>query len=193
MRSYIALPIVALASLLLIAHSAPSQDTKEFTPKNEMYTLTFPADGKVSQVTKVFTMDAGGSKPGGSTKTKNKKTAAGPYKLPVEGMQSIIGETSFVGASIGIPAVLVRDIPAEKRFEVFQRVIVKTLNGKVTKDKDINQGAIPGKEYEIELPKGAARMQLYTVAGWVIYALAVSPDAAAVNGQQADQFFGRSN
>ena len=30
-------------------------------------------------------------------------------------------------------------------------------------------------------------MQLYTVAGWVIYVLVVSPDQATVNGQQADR------
>jgi len=64
-----------------------------------------------------------------------------------------VSETSFVGASIGIPAVLVRDIPADQRFDVFQGVIVKTLKGKVTKEKEIKQGAIPGKEYEMSCPR----------------------------------------
>ncbi len=143
---------------------------KLFAPKNEMFTIVLPASGKTSERKQVLTI--------------------GQNRVAVEGSQSTVADgTSFLGASIGIPAVVMRELPAEKRFDVLRDALMKSLNGKVTAEKDIKQDPVVGKEYQIELPKGAARMQLYTIAGWVVYAIVQGPSKEQVNGKQADAFY----
>src|SRR5438046_1695158 len=125
--------LLVLAAAALHSERAASQDGKEFTPKNGMYTVTVPEGEKSSQRTQVFT--------------------SGKHKVPLEGWQSLMKDgTTFLGASLGIPAVAMREIPADKRFDVIRDAVVKQLSGKVKDEKDIKQDPVPGKEYLVELP-----------------------------------------
>jgi hypothetical protein len=162
------LPLV-LGSVLLPAERALSQDEKEFAPKNGMFTIMLPAGEKAGDRTRVLTI--------------------GKHKVPIEASQSVKDGTTFTGASIGIPAVVMRDIPADKRFEVLRDALAKALNGKVTDEKDIKQDTVPGKEYQFELPKGVARLQLYTIAGFVVYGV-VEGSKEQVRSKEADAFLG---
>jgi hypothetical protein len=162
--------ITLLPPVLLLAGKARGDDGKEFTPKNGIYTITLPDGDTSADKTKVLTI--------------------GKHKVPIEASKSALKDgTTFAGASVGIPAVVMRDIPADKRFDTLRDAIVKTLNGKVKEEKDIKQDPIPGKEYQVELPKGTARVQLYTVAGWVVFAVVEGKNKDAVNSKQADAFF----
>ena len=67
--------------------------------------------------------------------------------------------------------------------------LAKGLKGKVTEEKDIQQDTVPGKEYQLDLPKGAARLQIYTVAGWVMYGV-VEGSKEEMRSKEADAFFG---
>jgi hypothetical protein len=161
---------LVLGSVLLWVGRARAEDPTEFAPKNGMYTITIPAGEKSTERTRVLTIRG--------------------RRIPVEAAQTTAKDgTSFLGASIGIPAVVMRDIPADKRFDILRDAIAQVLKGKVTDEKDITQDPVPGKEYQIELPKGVARMQVYTIAGWVIYAVVEGKGKEQVNSKEADDFY----
>lgn len=147
----------------------PPGSGKEFTPKNGIYTAIMPAGERTSQRTQVL--------------------AIRKHKVPVEQSLSISGSTTFLAASIGIPATVMRDIPAEERFDIFRDAIAKHVKGKVTEEKDIMQDPVVGKEYQIEMPNGAARMQIFTIAGWVVYGIVEGKAKEDVTSKQSDEFF----
>jgi hypothetical protein len=155
---------LALAAISLAARA----DDKVFAPKNGMFTITLPAGEKTEGKTRILTI---------------KKR-----KVPIESSTTSKGGTVFSGGSIGIPAVVMRQIPAESRFDVLRDSFAQALNGKAIETKDIKQGDVPGKEYLFELPKGQARLQVYTVAGWVIVA-SVEGNKEQVRSKDADAFF----
>src|SRR5262249_20723125 len=78
----------------------------------------------------------------------------------------------------------------DHRFDILRDAIVKQINGKVIEEKDIQQDPIPGKEYLIELPGGAGRLQIYTIAGWVVFATVEGKTKEQVTSQLADAFYG---
>lgn len=174
---------------------------KEFTPANGMFAVTMPAGAKTTEVKRVFTLDLDNRKPTRPTRPvrpgrpvrpigPNRGNASGKFKLPVERNETVMKDgTVFVAASIGIPAILMRNIPADQRFDIFHEVVVENLQGRVTREADIKQDPVPGMEYQIQLPRGAARMQLYTIAGFVVYVIVAGPDEATVNGPLAQQYF----
>ncbi len=167
---WVVLAALLLASVVLSSERASSQEGNEFAPKNGMFTIIMPRGEKSGQHKQVLTI-------------KNRR-------IPVEGFHSELKDgTGFTGASIGIPAVVMRELPADQRFDVLRDGLVKSMKGKVAEEKDIKQDPVTGKEYQIELPKGAARMQLYTVAGWVVFAIVEGKSKEAVTNKQADDFF----
>jgi hypothetical protein len=171
MRVHWAITTLVLGPVFLPSGRAPGEEGKEFAPKNGMFTITLPEGEKSGERTRVLTI--------------------GRHRVPVEASQSGLKDgTSFLGASVGIPAVVMREIPADKRFDILRDALVKPLNGKVTEEKDIKQEPVPGKEYQIELPKGAARMQVYTIAGFVVFAVVEGKTREQVNSEQADAFYG---
>ena len=52
----------------------------------------------------------------------------------------------------------------------------------------IKQDKVPGKEYLFEMTDGAARVQVFTIAGWVVVALVEGKDLDAVRSKDADTF-----
>ena len=96
---------------------------------------------------------------------------------------------TYHGASVGIPAVVMRELPAEQRFDVLRDAIGRQAGDKITEEKDIKQDFVPGKEYLFQRRNGAARMQLFTVAGWVIFAIVEGKTQEQVTSKKADEFF----
>jgi len=159
-----------LLAILLTGEQVVAEGGKEFAPKNMMFTITIPTGPKSGQRTRVINI--------------------GRNRVPLESSYSTLKDgTSFVGGSIGIPAVAMRDLPAEKRFDVLRDALLKPMNGKAVEEKEIKQDPVPGKEYQIDLPKGKARLQLYTVAGFVVYGLVEGKTKEQVNSKEADEFF----
>jgi hypothetical protein len=159
-----------LLAIVITSTQLLADDGKEFAPKNMMFTITIPSGPKSGSRTQVLTI---------------KK-----HKVPIESSYSTAKDgTTYIGASIGIPAVVMRDLPADKRFDVLKDALVKPMNGKVTDEKDITQDTVPGKEYQIETSKGNARLQLYTIAGFVVYAVVEGKTKEQVNSKDADAFY----
>ncbi len=146
-----------------------SQEAKEFAPKNEMFTIKIPAGEKSAEKTKVL--------------------AIKKHKVPIESSASVKDGVTFTGGSIGIPAVVMRDIPADSRFDIFRDAFAKGLKGKVVETKDVTRDGVPGKEFHFEVSKGVVRMQLYTVTGFVIFST-VEGSKDQVASKDADAFFG---
>ena len=156
--------------LFLNAERSQGEEGKEFAPKNKMYTIMMPAGKNQSKLTRVIRI--------------------GRHKVPVEASGIVVeGGTRYLGASIGIPAVVMRDIPADGRFDTLRDAIVKGMNGKVVKESNIKKDEVPGKEYQVQQPNGVARVHLYTVAGFVLYATIEGKTNEEVNSKQADAFF----
>jgi hypothetical protein len=163
--------LVMLASVAGLAATGSAQEAKKFAPRNQMFTLLIPAGESERQQTKVLVINR--------------------HKVPVEASTSILKDgTSFQGASVGIPAVVMRELPADRRFDILRDSIVKHMDGKVLEEKDIKKDPVPGKEYHIQTAKGLARLQIYTIAGWVIYAVVEGKTKDDVATKQAEAFYG---
>ncbi len=176
------------------ADESDKKGGQEFAPKNGMYTIVMP-DGKYyKEITRVLTFDLNPkTRPGNSRiKSKLKKTPAPrPLKLAVEGSETTLADktTSYTAASVGVPAIVMRDIPKNRRFEVFRNVIVDEMKGTIANEKDVTQNTIPGKEYEIDKPNGFARMRVHIIAGLVIYVVAEAKDKDELASTATDAFF----
>ncbi|HEX3313910.1 MAG TPA: hypothetical protein VHR72_03410, partial [Gemmataceae bacterium] len=97
--------------------------------------------------------------------------------------------TVFMAASIGIPGQLVREMPQEKRMELFRDLFVTTKKGKVAGEKEIKQGGWTGKEYAIEFSDVRMRMQLYVEDGFGLYAMVEAATEERLKGKDVDSFF----
>jgi hypothetical protein len=160
---------LGLGVLLLLCHPLWAADANEFAPKNGMFTIVIPAGEHAARRT-VLTI--------------------GAHKVPVEAEESKADDGStFRGASIGIPATVMRDVPAEERFAILGDAIAKAMAGKMGDQKDIAQNTVPGKEFQVQTKDGMARVQLYTVAGFVIYAVVEGKKQEDIAGKDADTFF----
>jgi hypothetical protein len=143
---------------------------KEFTPKNGQYTVMMPAGPRSRQRTQILTIRG--------------------HRVPIETAEVATNDgTIYTAASVGIPAVVIRQIPEGERFDTLRDVIVKQLKGKVGEEKDLKQGNVAGKEYDIEGGQGAVRMQLFLKGGWVMYAIVDGKNKESVMGKEADAFF----
>jgi hypothetical protein len=157
--------LLAVATVVLAAEEA-----KEFTPKNQMYTAMMPGSDRSRSATEIVTI--------------------GKTRIPIESANSEIKNgATFTAASLGIPAVVIRDIPEAKRYETIRDAIVKQIKGKVVEEKEIKQAHVPGKEYLIEGEKSVARMQLFIIRGWVMYAIVEDSSKDKVNSKEADAFY----
>jgi len=164
------LALVLVPAVLEAADETSPKKGKEFTPVNKRFTVTMPDGEKTTKRTRIFTIRR--------------------YKLPMEMAQTTRKDgTIFTAASFGVPALIMRQIPADERQGFFRDALVKQLRGKVVKDKDIKLGKWSGKEYSIERPGGVARMQLYIVYGFVLHAIVEGKTKEQVNSKEANAFF----
>jgi hypothetical protein len=163
------LPLI-LGSLLLCSDRGLSGDDKEkeIAPKNGMYTIKLPAGDQSEDRPKYFMI--------------------GKHLAPIETARSVKDKTTYAGSSIGIPAVAMREIQADKRFDIIRDAFAEGIKGKVTEEKDVEKDGIPGREFMLTLPKSTARCQIFTIAGWVV-AVVVEGRKENVNSKDADAFF----
>jgi S1-C subfamily serine protease len=153
-----------------LAQAPPVEGSKEYTPKNKRFTIMMPPGPKSGQRTQVFTM--------------------GKYKVPSESAYSEAKDGQvFVAASLGIPAVVMKEIPADKRFDTFRDMITNNAKGKVISETDIQQGSFKGKEYVIERSTSSARLQMYMQGGFVFWAVMDSKNSDDLSSKTAAGFF----
>lgn len=143
---------------------------RDYTPKNNMWSAHMPAGEKSRDLQKLFRV--------------------GVHTMPLEGAEVESGTTTYSAASLGIPAVLMRDIPAEDRCDMIWEALYKSKGGKLIGKKQIKQDPCVGKEFLVQLDDSAARVQVYTIAGWVVMGIVEGKDMDAVRVKDADTFLG---
>lgn len=144
------------------------EKARDFTPRNEMYTAHMPAGEKSRDIQKLFRI--------------------GQFTVPYEGAEVESGGTTYAAASLGIPAVIMRDIPAGDRYEMIWEGLYKSKGGKLAGKKAIQQANVDGKEFLVEFDNGAARVQVFTIAGWVIMGVVEGKDMDTVRSAASDDF-----
>ncbi|HWY88468.1 MAG TPA: serine protease, partial [Gemmataceae bacterium] len=143
---------------------------KEYSPKNNRFTILLPA----------------GDKGGESTRVIN----SGKFRIPVEvGYSSLKNGTTYTAASVGTPAQLLKGVSPNKRMDFFRDLIIQSMNGRVKSDRDLEQAGLRGKEYRIETPTSTCRMQIYLLGGFGFYALLEAREGDDVTSPSADAFF----
>ena len=141
---------------------------REYTPKNAMFTMSLPPSNKNSNRTRILTL--------------------GKHRVPVEESYSFKDGVAYSAGSIGIPALVMRDIPADRRFDVLRDMFARNIKGTVTEENDIMLDSVPGKDYLYNTPQGEVRIQIVTVAGWVVCPI-VEGNLQQVRSAEADAFF----
>lgn len=164
------LSIAVFASLFLaLAHHAESQEGKEYIPQNKRFKIMMPPGNKSGQRTQIITI--------------------GKSKVPIESTYSLVNNgPTFSAASIGIPAKVIVGIPPDQRFDTLRDAIVKGMGGKVVDERELKQGMISGRDYQIE-GKNMARMQMYMQGGFVFLAVVEAKNKDDVKSKKADDFF----
>jgi hypothetical protein len=184
----VAMAVVLAAALFGAAFY--SDEAKEFKPKNGRFTVMFPAAKKSGDRQQVVDLTGGGAPAPTTGRRTMRRPGQRGTKMPIEMHYAIrTDDTKFTAGSAGVPAALIRDIPLDKRFEMFSDAFTKALDGKITDETQIKQGEIPGKRYEIEKKDGAARMDLYLYVGWVLYATVEGKSKDDLKTKEATAFF----
>src|SRR5579859_3554221 len=99
---------LVLALTVLTAGTARCQSGKEYTPQNKRFTIMMPPGNRTGQRTQILTISG--------------------RKVPIEQAYSMTnGGNTYIAASIGIPAVVMKEIPAEQRFDTIRDVLIKPL------------------------------------------------------------------
>ncbi len=179
----------AILSVGLLGAGFYSDEAKEFKPKNGRFTIMFPAAKKSGDRQQV--VDLGVTVPPAGRRTTRRSTIQRPARMPIEAHYGTTKEDiKYSAGSAGIPAALIKEIPLDKRFDLFSEAFVKALEGKITDETQINQGSIPGKRYMIDKTDGGvARMDLYLQAGWIMYASVEGKNKDALTAKEATDFF----
>jgi hypothetical protein len=160
----------AIGTLMLAWPTGASRADKDFVPRSGIFTISMPDGQRMTE--------------------RRTTVPSGKEKMPAEVSQSTQSDgTFFLSASIGIPGDLMREVPVDKRFSVMRDALLTWYKGKVTGEKNIAIGSIPGKEYQLDTPKGPARMQIFIVGGFVIYAYAQGPSRDQIYSFAANAFF----
>jgi len=148
---------------------SPPDGWKEFTPGDKSFTVWLP--------------DRGGRK---SERTRDLTVKGTRVRTNVVQLKTKDGVT-YSASTILLPLALTKKIPMAERLEIMRDAFVDEVKGKITKETDIKQGRVPGKEYTIETGQGLARLQVYALGGR-IYRVAVLGSKEQVDSKDAKTF-----
>jgi hypothetical protein len=141
---------------------------KVFEPKNECFTILLPAGEKV--------------------RTSHKLLDIGRHGAPVESGSSTTGNNIKSAGSIihgGTPLMKLSDTELS---DLIAEALYKTKEGKLKGKKDIKQDDIGGREYLMEFPDGAIRLQIYVIGGITVMATVEDSSLDNVRSDDADKF-----
>lgn len=103
--------------------------------------------------------------PGNKSGQRTQILTINKNKIPVETTYSAVTNgPTYEAGSIGIPAKVMATIPPDQRFNTIRDAFLKALQGRVVDEKDLMQGQLAGKDYQIEGTR-IARMQVYMQGG----------------------------
>ncbi len=177
--------------------SAASQAATEYSPRNGRFTVMMPAGNKKAELTKVLHFGGAKKPSAGASVASRPRPHPGPHggthdggvNVPVEGMSVQDGNVTYTAASVGIPAVVMREVPPDQRFTIVRDAIAAQVHGEVVEERDIKQASVAGKEYYLEGSSQVTRMRIYLIGGWVLYALVEGKTKEEVKSKEADKFY----
>lgn len=169
MRLLLGTAALLVAPLLLAADDpAPPEGWKAFSPKDKSFTVWMPDNGNRTE------------------REQTLRWLQNRVKRDLVQVEADGGPT-YTASVLIIPASLLRKIPMQQRTEIVLDTLLKEFKGKVADEKDIKQGRVPGKEYDITLPKGAARLRVFAVGGRV-YQASIIGSKEQVGSKDAETF-----
>ncbi len=139
-----------------------------FKPKNECFTMLLPAGEKV--------------------RTSFKLIDVGNHRTPVESGSSETGTNTKSAASIIHGGTVLMRLSELELSDLIAEEMYKNREGKLKGKKEIKQDTVGGREYLIEIPEGALRLQVYVIAGITIMAAVEDVDMDKVRSEDADKF-----
>ena len=169
MRLLLGAAALLIVPLLLAADDpAPPEGWKQFGPKDKSFSVWMPDSGNRTEREQTLTW------------LKNR------VKRDLVQVEADGGPT-YAASVLIIPSTALRKIPMQQRTQIVLDTFLKEVKGKVADEKDIKQGRVPGKEYQIALPKGAARLRVFAVGGRV-YRASVIGSKEQVESKDAETF-----
>jgi len=170
MRLLLGAAALLVVPLLLAADApAPPEGWREFSPTDKSFSVWMPDNGNRTVRERTLTV------------LKQR------IKLDLVQVEADGGPT-YAASVLIIPASLLRKLPVQQRTEILLDSFLKEVKGKVADERDIKQGRVPGKEYDIVLPKGAARLRVFRVGGRV-YRASITGSKEQVASKDAETFF----
>jgi hypothetical protein len=171
MRARWVLPALVVVPLLLAADEpkGPPEGWKEYSPNDKSFTVWLPdKGGRRSERERTITV-------------RGTRVKVNVVQLEPKGGPTYVAETFL------LPLPLTRKVPAKERVEILRDIIVDEVQGKISKEDDIKQGRVAGKEYVIETGKGLLRLRLYA-AGGRVYRASVAGTKEQAGSKDADTF-----
>jgi hypothetical protein len=182
-----------ILSLGLFGAAFFSDEAMEFKPKNGRFTIMFPAAKKSGDRQQIIDLPTGQApSPATGRRMTRRGAAQRGTKMPIEShFALLVDDSRYTAGSAGVPAALIKEIPLDKRFDLFSESFAKGFEGKITDETQIKQGSIPGKRYQIEKSSGAGavRLDLYLYVGWVMFACVEGKTKEALETKEAKAFF----
>ncbi len=165
--------VIALGAVpFLMAADAPKgppEGWKEYTPSDKSFTVWLPEGGRRSERTRDFIVQGHRG------------------RVNAVHLQANDGPT-YSAATLRISSTAFMRVRMNERVEMMRDFFLDEFKGKVTKESDLKQGRVPGKDYLIETEKkGLIRLHVY-VAGAIIYEAHVQGTKEQLESKDAKTF-----
>lgn len=141
---------------------------REFSPKDKSFSVWVPEGGR-------------------SRESERNITVRGTrLKINTVTVQQNPAAPTYTASTLILPLALARKIPVVERLELIRDSFVEEFKGKVTDEKDIKLGSLPGKEYLIE-GRVTGRLRVFAY-GSRIYEATVIGSKGQVSAPDATTF-----
>jgi hypothetical protein len=163
--------VVLLAFPLLMAAdpSSPPKGWKEYNPKDRSFLVWLPENaGRRSERERTMTI-------------RGQRIRVNVVQVEVR------GGLTYGASTLLLSARLAHAIPFKERMELMRDAFLSEVKGKVNEEKEIKLGEATGKEYEIQVGRGMARLRVFARGGR-LYRASVLGSKEQVSSKNADTF-----
>jgi hypothetical protein len=162
--------LAALLVVPLLAADAPTppEGWKEFSPKDQSFSVWLPDSGHRTERERTLTV------------------LRQRCKINILQVEADDG-TTYAASVLIFPQQMPRKLAVKQRIEVVRDTFLNEVQGKIADEKDIKQGRVPGKEYSIETKKGMALLRVFA-AGGRVYRASIVGTKEQVQSKDAEAF-----
>ena len=174
-RVFLSLVLVTISSLSAAdpvdpkVPPAPPEGWKEFSPKDKSFSVWLP--------------DKGGKR---TERERNVVIRRTRIRVNVVAIESNDGPT-YTASTYIFPPTFLRRTPMQEKIEIIRDAYVKEVTGKITAEKEIKLGVVPGREYTIKTGQGMCQLRVFT-AGSRMYLAVVTGTEKEIASKDAKTF-----